>query len=63
MAVWPTTVLAVAAITAATVAVCLKQIDATDWITIVGAFGGGAGVHAAAVSSRATSGGGVGGTG
>lgn len=39
-----TTLIAVAAIAAATVAVCFHVVSSTEWVSIVGAFGGGTGV-------------------
>lgn len=52
-----TTLIAVAAICAATVSVCLHVIDQQTWVSIVAGFGGGTGVvHAVAGSSRAGSG-------
>lgn len=50
-----TTIIAVAAIASATVAVCCRQIDVTDYIAIVGAFGGGlSAAHVAAASTGKT---------
>ena len=59
MTVLSTTLIALAVVISATVAVCFHVIDSSQWLGVVGGFGGGTGVlHVLGVTATGKSSGG-----